>query len=65
MNREERRKQLKEMRRDPKSKICPHCKQKTLHVAKPTHDYLCDIICLYCGKTIAKDSNTAIPWTYV
>ena len=65
MNRQERREKLLEMKRDPMAKICPHCKNKTLHVAKPTKNHLCDIVCLYCNETIAKDSNTANPWTYV
>ena len=65
MNRAERRERLKEMKRNPLSKICPACKKKTLHVAKPTKNHLCDIVCLYCDAIIVKDSNTVIPWTYV
>lgn len=65
MNRAEKREKLREMKRNPMAKICPHCKNKTLHFAKPTQNYLCDIVCLYCKKTIEKDSKTAIPWTYV
>lgn len=65
MNRQKRRERLREMKKNPLSKICPACKNKTLHVAKPTKNYLCDIVCEYCGATIVKDSNTAIPWTYV
>jgi len=65
MNRTERRKRLKEMKRDPLAHKCPVCKNKTLQVAKPTKNWLCDIVCEYCGAVIVKDSNTAIPWTYV
>lgn len=60
-NREERRKMLKEAKRDPRAHICPACKKKTRHVAKPTKNHHCDIVCTYCGAVITKDSNTAIP----
>ena len=65
MNRAERRERLKEMKRDPLAHKCPACGNKTLQVAKPTSNHLCDIVCLHCNAIIAKDSNTAIPWTYV
>jgi hypothetical protein len=65
MNRAERRERMREMKRDPLAKMCPACKKKTLHVAKPTKDHLCDIVCEYCGATIEKDTRAAIPWTYV
>ena len=64
-NREERRKMLKEAKRDPMARICPACKKKTRRVAKPSGKWLCNIECTYCGAIIEKDSNTANPWTYV
>ena len=43
MNRAEKREKLREMKRNPMAKICPHCKNKTLHFAKPTQNYFCDV----------------------
>lgn len=65
MNRAERRELLREMKKDPLAKKCPACGKKTRHIAVPTKNWLCDITCEYCGAVIVKDSNTAIPMTYV
>jgi transcription elongation factor Elf1 len=64
MNREERRKRERQIAKDPMAKKCPICGKKSLFVAVPTKNHLCDIKCELCNGTIAKDSNTAIPFTY-
>lgn len=63
MNREERRKYAKQVAKDPLAKKCPLCNKKTLFVAVPTKNHLCDIKCELCGGIITKDI-TAIPYTY-
>ena len=67
MNREERRRYDKEMRHDPMASRCPGCGKKSRKIALPVPKkrYLCDIVCERCGYVVAKDSNTAIPMTYV
>lgn len=64
MNREERRKYAKQVAKDPMAKKCPLCGKKSMFIAIPTKNHLCDIKCELCKGIIAKDSNTAIPYTY-
>lgn len=65
MNRAERRELLRDMRKDPLAKRCTVCGKKTRHIAVPTSNNLCNIVCEYCGAVLIRDSNTAIPMTYV
>ena len=69
MNRAERRKYLRDMKRDGTIKNmatnCPICKGKTLHIAIPTEKHLCDIVCESCGTTVARNIEGCIPYTYV
>ncbi len=64
MNREERRKYARKVAKDPMAKKCPICGKKSLFIAIPTKNHLCNIICELCKGTIEKDSNTANPYTY-
>jgi hypothetical protein len=64
MNREERRKREREISKDKDAKLCRLCGKKSLFVAIPTKNHLCDIKCVLCNGIIAKDSNTANPYTY-
>jgi hypothetical protein len=63
MNREERRKRVKEIAKDKDAKPCCLCGKKSLFVAIPTKNHLCNIKCILCNGIIAKDI-TAIPYTY-
>ena len=69
MNRAERRKYIRDMKRDGTMKNmatnCLICKGKTLHTAIPTEKHLCDIVCECCGTTVARNVEGCIPYTYV
>ena len=64
MNRAERRAYAKKIAKDPLSKKCPICGKKSLLIAIPTHDWLCDIKCELCGNVIEKDVDTGAPYIY-
>lgn len=65
MNRAERRKYIRDMKKDNMATNCPICKGKTLHTAIPTENHLCDIVCECCGTTVARNIEGCIPYTYV
>ena len=64
LNREERRKYVREHKKDPLAKYCHVCKGKTLHIAFPQHDRKCDIICECCRTVFEQDVEGYIPYTY-
>jgi len=69
MNREQRRKYLRNMKHDKHAKKCPCCGNMTRHMAMPYNDEekkgLTYIVCEYCDGLIAEDCDTATPFTYV
>ena len=69
MNREERRKYIRDIKRDGMKKnmatYCPICKGNTLHTSIPTEKHLCDIVCECCGTTVARNIEGCIPYAYI
>lgn len=65
MNREERRKKMREYAKDDRVEKCPLCNKKSLFVAFPKKEWLCDIRCEICGGIIAKDLSNLLPMTHV
>lgn len=68
MNRAERRQYIRDMKREDRKGMatnCLICKSKTLHIAIPTENHLCDIVCNCCGTTVARNIEGCIPYTYV
>lgn len=65
MNREERRKRMREYAKDSKSEKCPLCGKKSLFVSNPTKEWLCDVKCLLCNGIVIKDVKDLIPMVYV
>lgn len=53
-NREERRKYIKEHKKDKNAEYCPFCQTNTIRIS----DDNCDICCELCGKIIEQGSDS-------
>lgn len=65
MNREERRKKIKEYAKYEEAEKCPLCKHKSLFISVPTKGWTCDVKCELCGGVVIKDCKNLVPMAYV
>ena len=65
MNREERRKAIREYAKHKEAEKCPLCNHKSLFMSIPTKEWLCDVKCVLCDGVVIKDCEGLIPNVYV
>ena len=76
LNREQRRKHYRDVKKDPTAVYCPRCTHKTKHVALPekrnwreeglTADKVsCSIVCVACGNVLRHAITGVEPYEYV
>lgn len=65
MNREERRKRMREYAKNDMAEKCPLCNKKSLFIAVPTKEWLCDVRCELCKGIVLKDCKDLIPMTCI
>lgn len=65
MNREERRKAIREYAKYKEAEKCPLCNHKSLFMSIPTKEWFCDVRCVLCDGVVIKDCKDLIPNAYV
>ena len=74
MDREQRRRHIKENKNNPSAIYCPRCNAKTRHVALPVGIYNdpkkaketeCNIVCSACGHVLRSRITGVTPYEYV
>lgn len=65
MNRADRRKYSREMKRDHMASCCPICKKQARHISIPTGKNICNIVCECCGAVAKQNVEGVVPMVYV
>lgn len=65
MNRADRRKYSREMKRDNMASCCPICKKQARHISIPVGKNLCNIVCEGCGAVAKQNVEGIVPMVYV
>ena len=65
MNRADRRKYNRDMKRDHMASRCPICKKQARHISVPVGKNFCNIVCEGCGAVAKQNVEGIVPMVYV